>query len=80
MAFSDWMQGATLGNAPCANNLGWCYYNGRGTEQNYLTALQFFGLAIRQSGGSNAYAEDMINKLLANGYVTQDQVNAAIAG
>ncbi len=50
-----YLQAADMGYAPAQNNLGICYENGKGVEQNIVKAFDYYKMSADQGNGSAQY-------------------------
>ncbi|MBO4473660.1 MAG: sel1 repeat family protein [Clostridiales bacterium] len=83
-ALEYWRKGCDLWDSSCAADLGWAYMYGKGVDVDYETALDYFALAIYCSSydgyqTSADYAGERIDEMVDAGYVTEEQVKAALA-
>ncbi|MBQ1931964.1 MAG: sel1 repeat family protein, partial [Muribaculaceae bacterium] len=66
---------AEQGNAWAQNNLGDCYYNGRGVDQNYDEAVKWYRKAAKQG---NAPAQYNLGYCYYNGHGVDKNYDEAV--
>ena len=84
-AFNYYVEGAMLGNPCSAGRAGDCYLYGRGTSVDYYKALDFYALGMKKANVSDSndkthydYCQKQIAYMVTQGYIRQDQANAAV--
>ncbi|HIU33505.1 MAG TPA: sel1 repeat family protein, partial [Candidatus Pullichristensenella excrementigallinarum] len=65
-AVSWYQKAADAGNATAMSNLGYCYENGYGVEQNYEMALEWYQKALN-AGKDTSEAIARVEELLSDG-------------
>ena len=76
MAYKLFMEAASRGYAPAANNVGWCYREGQGVKKNVALAAQWFR---KGAEGGDGWGQFNYGKALMDGEGVKRDVRSGLS-